>query len=76
MFRYGYKKMTMVVPARWAIDGFDAMTWRGQGTDAAGMAKAVQLGLRCCSVCWPCGSLNASKGPISKNAMESPLPHG
>ncbi|MEQ1515608.1 MAG: ABC transporter permease, partial [Usitatibacteraceae bacterium] len=22
-------------PARWAVDGFDAMTWRGQGLDAA-----------------------------------------
>lgn len=34
----------LAVPTRWAIDGLDAMTWRGLGMDAAGMAMAVQLG--------------------------------
>jgi ABC-2 type transport system permease protein len=32
------------VPTRWAIDGLDAMTWRGLGFEAAAMAMAVQLG--------------------------------
>ncbi len=38
------QKISMVVPTRWAIDGLDAMTWRGLGMDAAGMAMAAQLG--------------------------------
>jgi ABC-2 type transport system permease protein len=29
------QQVTMVIPVRWAVDGFDAMTWRGQGIDAA-----------------------------------------
>jgi ABC-2 type transport system permease protein len=32
------------VPTRWAIDGLDAMTWRGSGMGAAGVAMAAQLG--------------------------------
>ena len=35
---------TLVVPTRWAIDGFDAVTWRGLGFDAAIYPMAVQLG--------------------------------
>ena len=31
------------VPTRWAIDGLDAMTWRGLGMEAAGTAMAAQL---------------------------------
>ena len=34
----------MAVPTRWAIDGLDAMTWRGLGMDAAGVAMAAELG--------------------------------
>ena len=26
---------SLVVPTRWAVDGLDAMTWRGLGFDAA-----------------------------------------
>lgn len=33
----------LVVPTRWAIDGFDAMTWRGLGIDAAVAPIAVML---------------------------------
>ena len=33
----------LAVPTRWAIDGLDAMTWRGLGFDAACTAMAVQL---------------------------------
>ena len=43
MFPPWVQQVTMVVPTRWAIDGFDAMTWRGQGMEAAGMAMAVLL---------------------------------
>jgi ABC-2 type transport system permease protein len=34
----------VAVPTRWAVDGLDAMTWRGLGMDAAGAAMAAQLG--------------------------------
>lgn len=36
--------VTTFMPTRWAVDGFDAVTWRGLGMDAAGMSMAVQLG--------------------------------
>src|SRR5207253_11307955 len=29
------QKITVVIPTRWAIDGLDAMTWRGLGFSAA-----------------------------------------
>lgn len=35
------QQVTMVVPVRWAVDGLDAMTWRGQGLDAAVMPVVV-----------------------------------
>ena len=35
---------SLVVPTRWAVDGFDAMTWRGLGFDAALAPSAVLLG--------------------------------
>ena len=35
---------SLVVPTRWAVDGFDAMTWRGHGFDAALAPSAVLLG--------------------------------
>jgi ABC-2 type transport system permease protein len=38
------QKLTVAVPTRWAVDGLDAMTWRGLGMDAAGAAMAAQLG--------------------------------
>ena len=38
------QKVTVVVPARWAVDGFDAMTWRGLGFQAAVLPSAVMLG--------------------------------
>jgi ABC-2 type transport system permease protein len=36
--------VTLVVPTRWAIDGFDAVTWRGLGLHGAIMPMLVQLG--------------------------------
>ena len=35
--------LTIAIPTRWAVDGFDAMTWRGLGMDAALAPMAVQL---------------------------------
>jgi ABC-2 type transport system permease protein len=35
---------TLIVPTRWAVDGLDAVTWRGLGLDGALPAMAVQLG--------------------------------
>lgn len=29
------QQLTLIVPARWAVDGLDAMTWRGLGLQAA-----------------------------------------
>jgi ABC-2 type transport system permease protein len=38
------QKITVVIPARWAVDGLDAMTWRGLGIDAAILPTLVLLG--------------------------------
>jgi len=38
------QKLTVVVPTRWAVDGFDAMTWRGLGIASAAMPIVVLLG--------------------------------
>jgi ABC-2 type transport system permease protein len=38
------QKLTVVVPARWAVDGLDAMTWRGIGISGAVVPAAVLLG--------------------------------
>ena len=37
------QKATLVVPTRWAIDGLEAMTWRGLGFEAALPAFGVML---------------------------------
>jgi len=39
------QSLTRFVPARWAIDGFDAMTWRAQPLAAAFFPVAALLGL-------------------------------
>jgi ABC-2 type transport system permease protein len=44
MFPDWVQKAALAVPTRWAIDGFDAMTWRGLGLEAAGPAMAAELG--------------------------------
>jgi ABC-2 type transport system permease protein len=36
--------LTVVVPARWAVDGLDAMTWRGLGIQQAVLPVAALLG--------------------------------
>ena len=38
------QQLTVVIPARWAVDGFDAMTWRGLGLQAAVWPTLVMLG--------------------------------
>jgi ABC-2 type transport system permease protein len=38
------QKLTVVVPTRWAVDGFDAMSWRGLGFGSAVMPMLVLLG--------------------------------
>ena len=38
------QKISLFVPTRWAIDGLDAMTWRGLPLDAAVLPVAVLLG--------------------------------
>jgi ABC-2 type transport system permease protein len=43
LFPEWVRKLTVIVPTRWAIDGLDAVTWRGLGLEAAGPAMAVQL---------------------------------
>jgi ABC-2 type transport system permease protein len=37
------QKLSLFVPTRWAVDGLDAMTWRGLGLDAALAPIAVML---------------------------------
>jgi ABC-2 type transport system permease protein len=38
------QKVSLVVPTRWAVDGLDAMTWRGLPLQAAAMPVVVMLG--------------------------------
>ena len=38
------QQLTVVVPTRWAVDGLDAMTWRGVGVAGAIMPVLVLLG--------------------------------
>ena len=43
LFPRWLQNATLVMPTRWAVDGLDAMTWRGLGVDAALPAVAVIL---------------------------------
>ena len=36
--------VSLAIPTRWAVDGFDAMTWRGLGLEAALLPVVVLLG--------------------------------
>lgn len=38
------QRLTIVIPARWAVDGLDAMTWRGLGAANAVVPVAVLVG--------------------------------
>jgi ABC-type multidrug transport system permease subunit len=43
LFPQWLQKLTVVVPTRWAMDGLEAMTWRGLGIQAAVVPMAVLL---------------------------------
>ena len=38
------QQFTMIIPVRWAVDGLDAMTWRGIGLEGAVLPILVLLG--------------------------------
>ena len=38
------QQLTLIVPVRWAVDGLDAMTWRGIGLAGAIAHSLVLLG--------------------------------
>ncbi|MDP2875269.1 MAG: ABC transporter permease [Holophaga sp.] len=44
VFPLWLQKFTLVFPTRWALDGLDAMTWRGLGFQAALAPTAVLIG--------------------------------
>jgi ABC-2 type transport system permease protein len=43
IFPEGLQTLSLIVPTRWAVDGLDAMTWRGLGFDAAVAPIGVML---------------------------------
>jgi ABC-2 type transport system permease protein len=44
MFPEWMQRLTVAVPTRWAVDGLDAVTWRGLDAAAVAPAMGVQLG--------------------------------
>jgi ABC-2 type transport system permease protein len=38
------QRFTTIIPVRWAVDGLDAMTWRGIGLSGAAMPTVVLIG--------------------------------
>jgi ABC-2 type transport system permease protein len=44
IFPLWLQRVTVIVPTRWAVDGFDAMSWRGLGFSAAVMPILMLLG--------------------------------
>jgi ABC-2 type transport system permease protein len=44
LFPQWMQTLTLAVPTRWAVDGLDLTSWRGQGLEAALPAMAVLLG--------------------------------
>ncbi|HVY70372.1 MAG TPA: ABC transporter permease [Verrucomicrobiae bacterium] len=44
IFPVWLQKATLITPTRWAVDGLDAMTWRGLGMGVAFTGVAVMLG--------------------------------
>jgi ABC-2 type transport system permease protein len=43
IFPQWLQRITVVMPARWAVDGLDAVVWRGLGFEAAIVPIAVLL---------------------------------
>jgi ABC-2 type transport system permease protein len=44
MFPAWMQKVSLAMPTRWAVDGLDAVTWRGFGMDVAGPAMIALFG--------------------------------
>ena len=44
VFPQWLQTLSLLIPTRWAVDGFDAMTWRGLGLEAAWQPILVLLG--------------------------------
>ena len=44
VFPQWLQTVSLAMPTRWAVDGFDAMTWRGLGFEAAWLPIVVLLG--------------------------------
>jgi ABC-2 type transport system permease protein len=44
VFPQWLQTVSLTMPTRWAVDGFDAMTWRGLGFDAAWLPIVVLIG--------------------------------
>ena len=44
VFPQWLQTVSLAMPTRWAVDGFDAVTWRGLGFEAAGLPIVVLLG--------------------------------
>jgi ABC-2 type transport system permease protein len=44
LFPVWLQQAAMVLPVRWAVDGLDAMTWRGIGVSGAAMPVLVLTG--------------------------------
>jgi ABC-2 type transport system permease protein len=44
LFPAWLQQLTVAIPTRWAIDGLDAMTWRGLDLASALTSSAVLLG--------------------------------
>jgi ABC-2 type transport system permease protein len=44
VFPQWLQTVSLIMPTRWAVDGFDAVTWRGLGFDAAWLPIVVLLG--------------------------------
>ena len=43
IFPQWLQTVTLAIPTRWAVDGLDAMTWRGLGFDTAALTIGVLL---------------------------------
>ena len=41
VFPQWLQQASLAVPTRWAVDGLDAVTWRGQGLNAAAAPIAI-----------------------------------
>ncbi len=52
MFPPALQQLTLAIPTRWAIDGMDAMTWRGLGLEAALPSVIALVGFAAVFAVW------------------------